>query len=192
MLKPISKQDKKVYPSNYRPISLLSLISKIIEKLVHDKVNEFLSNNKIIYKCQSGFIPNRSTNLSVSFLNDKIVKGFNEGLLTTTILIDLPKTFDTMNHQILLKKLEATGFWDQYIRWFQSYHCERIFFIEIESQLSDSRKIWCGAPQDSILGPLMFLIHVNDMRQAVKLNLFLYADDSCLMYQHRDVEELGK
>ena len=108
------------------------------------------------------------------------------------ILIDLQKAFDTINHEILLKKLEAIGFSDKCIRWLWSYLYERIFFIEIEKQLSDFGKASCGVHQVSVLGPLLFLIYVNDMPQAVKSNLFLYADDSCLMYQHRDVEEIEK
>ena len=89
--KPIFKKGKKVDPSKYRPILLLPLISKIIEKVVHNQTNEFLSANKISYNYQSGFITNHSTNLCLSFLTDKILKGFDEGLLTGMILIDLQK-----------------------------------------------------------------------------------------------------
>ena len=108
------------------------------------------------------------------------------------ILIDLQKAFNTINHEILLKKLEAIGFSNKCIRWFRSYLYERIFFIEIENQLSNYEKVSRGVPQGSILGPLLFLVYVNDMPQAVKSNLFLHADDLCLMYQHRDVEEIEK
>ena len=104
-LKPIFKKGKNVDPSNYRPISLLPLISKIIEKVVHDQTHEFLSDNKILYNYQSGFRTNHSTNLCLSFLTDKILKGFDEGLLTGMILIDPQKAFNTINHEILLKKL---------------------------------------------------------------------------------------
>ena len=141
---------------------------------------------------QSGFRTNHSTNLCLSFLTDKILKGFDEGLLSGKILIDLQKAFDTINHEILLKKLEAIGFPDKCIRWFRPYLYERIFFTEIENRLSDFRKVSCDVPQGSILGPLLFLIYVNDMPQAVKLNQFLYADDSCLTYQHRDLNEIEK
>ena len=108
------------------------------------------------------------------------------------ILIDLQKAFDTINHEILLKKLVAIGFSDKCMRWFWSYLYERIFFTETENRLSEFGKVSCGVPQGSILGPLLFLIYVNDMPQAVKSNLFLYADDSCLMYQRRNVEEIEK
>ena len=99
-------------------------------------------------------------------MTDKILKGFDEGLLTGIILIDLQKAFNTINHEILFKKLKAMGFSQGCITWFQSY--------------------------GPILGHLLFLIYVNDMPQAVNSNLFLYADDSCLMFQHKEVEEIER
>ena len=108
------------------------------------------------------------------------------------ILIDLQKALGRINHEILLKKFEAIGFSDKCIRLVWSYLYEQIFFIEIENQLSDFGKVSCGVPQGSILGPLLLLIYVNVMPQAIKSNLFLYADDSCLMYQHRDFNEIEK
>ena len=139
--KPIFKKGKKVDPSNYRLISLLPLISKIFEKVFHDQANECLSANKILYNYQSGFRTNHSTNLCLSFLTDKILKDFDEGLLTGMILTDLQNAFDTINLEILLKKLEAIGFSDKCIQWFRSCFYERIFFIEIENQLSDFSKV---------------------------------------------------
>ena len=121
---------------------------------------------------------NHSTNLCLSLSADKILKGCHEGLVTGMILIDLQIAFDTVNHEILLSKLEAIGFSDKCKRWFQLYLCERIFFTEIENKLSGQGKISCGVPQGSILGLLLFLIYVNDMPLAVKSNLFLYANDS--------------
>ena len=108
---------------------------------------EFLSDNKILYNYKFGSRANHSTNLCLSFLTDKILKIFDEGLLTGMILIDLQKAFDTISHEILLKKLDATGFLDKCIRrWFRSYLCERIFFTEIENQLTDYRKVSGGVP----------------------------------------------
>ena len=127
-----------------------------------------------------------------SHLKNKILKGFDGGLLTGMILIDLEKAFDTINHEILFKKLKAMGFIKGCITWFKSHLSERIFFISIENQLSDYGRISCGVPQGSILGPLLFFIYVNDMSQAVNSNLFLYADDSCLMFQHKEVEEIER
>ena len=122
----------------------------------------------------------------------KILKGLDEVLLTGMILIDFQKAFGTINHEILFKKLKAMGFFEGYITWLQSYLSERIFFISTENQLSDYGRISCGVPQGSILGPLLFLIYINGMPQAVNSNLFLYADDSYLMFQHKEVEEIEK
>ena len=120
-LKPIYKKGKKAYPSNYRPICLLPIISKVIDRVAHDQTNKSLSEN-ILYNFQSGFIPNHATNLCLAHLTDKILEGFDEGLLTGMILTYLQKTFDTINHKVLLQKLKAIRFSEQSIQWFRSYH----------------------------------------------------------------------
>ena len=101
---------KKTDPSNYRLISLLPVISKIIEKVVHEQTNTFLSDENILYNYQSDFRENHSTNLCLSYLTDKILKGIDEGFLTGMILNNLEKTFDTTDHEILLQKLKAIRF----------------------------------------------------------------------------------
>ena len=109
------------------------------------------------------------------------------------ILIDLQKGFDTIDHGILLQKLKAIKFSKGTIHWFRSYLSERIFLVNIESKLSAFGKTSCGVPQGSILGPLLFLIHVNDLcEQAVRSTLLLYADASCILYQHKEVNETDK
>ena len=117
----------------------------------------------------------------MAHLTDKILKGFDEGLLTGMILIYLQKAFEA-NHEVLLQKLKAIRFSEQSIQWFRFYLCGQIFLVKAESKLSNFGKISCGVPQGSILEPLLFLIYVNDLPQVVKSNLLLYADDSCLMY----------
>ena len=97
------------------------------------------------YNHQSGFRGNHSTNLCLSFLTDKILKGFDEGLLTGMILIDLQKAFDTIDHEILLQKLKAIKFSESTIKWFKSYLSERIFLVNIKNKLSDFRETSCGA-----------------------------------------------
>ena len=122
------KKGKKTDPPNYRPISLLLVIFKILERDIQDKTNTFLKENNLLYNYQSGFRPNHSTNLYQLFLPDKILKGSNEGLLTAMILIDVQEAFDTSNHHILFKKLKAMGFFSEgCLPWFQSYLSERIF-----------------------------------------------------------------
>ena len=108
-LKPLFKKGSTTHPKNYRPISLLPLISKIIEKVIHDQTQEFLDTNKIL-KFQSGFRKGFSTDSCLSYLNNKIAAGFESGLHTGMILIDLQKAFDTINHEILIKKMEYLRF----------------------------------------------------------------------------------
>ena len=100
------------------------------------------------------------------------------------ILVDLKNEFDTINHDILLKKMSSVGFSFQSITWFESYLSNRRFQVNIKNKYYNVANINCGVPQGFILGPLLFLLYVNDMSLAVDCELFLYADDSCLVYQH--------
>ena len=188
-VKPLFKKGSKTDPSNYRPMSLLPLLSKVFEKVVLDQTEKFLSVNKILYDYQSGFRKNDSTDTCFSFLNDKILKGFDDSLVTGMILIDLQKAFDTINHNILLKKLSIIGFSDHTVKWFQSY---RKFMVNQENSYSEVSSVSCGVTQGSILGPLLFLIYANDMPMAVKCDLFLYADDTCLVFQSKNVKDIEK
>ena len=106
------------------------------------------------------------------------------------ILIDLQKAFDTINHDVLLTKMEVLSFSVQVINWFSSYLSNRTFYVAIGNTLSKPGDLLCGVPQGSILGPLLFLLYVNDMQQAIDCDLFLYADDSCLVFQHKNVKDI--
>ena len=164
----------------------------MIERIVHDQTNKFLSENDISYSFQFGFRPNNSTNLCLPHLTGKIFKKIDDSLLNGMILIDFQKAFDTLNHEVFLQKLKVIRFSEQGIHWIRSYLCDQIFLVETENKLSDFGKISCGVPQGSILGPLLFLIYVNERPQEVKSNLLLYSDDSCLMYQHKDIVKVKK
>ena len=123
-------------------------------------------------------------------MNGKILKGFDNGLFTGMILIDLKKAFDTIDHNILLEKLKAIGFCDDTVNWFHSYLTDRAFLVSIKNKYSSISKITRGVTQGSILGPFPFLIYVNDMKQAVSSDLLLYTDDSCLVFQHKHVTKI--
>ena len=135
-----------------------------------------------MYNFQSWFRPNHPTNLYLTHLTDKILKGFDEGLLTGMMLIDLQKAFKKINHKVLLQKLKAIRFSEQSIQLFRFYLCGRIFLVETENKLLHFGKISYGVPQGSILESLLFLIYVNDILQVVKSNLLLYADDSYFLH----------
>ena len=191
-LKPLFKKGSTTEPKNYRPISLLPLISKLIEKVIHDQTQNFLFENNILYKYQSGFRKNHSTDSCLSYLNDKILQGFDSGKITGMILIDLQKAFDTIDHKILLDKLVYIGFSKNAIEWFKSYISNRSFIVNVENEYSVPGPLMCGVPQGSILGPLLFLLYVNDMPQAIQCDLLLYADDSVLIFSHKDIDVINE
>ena len=152
------KKGSKTDPENFRLISLIPLISKVIERIVYNQVDSFLLQNNILYNYQSGFRENHSDDLCLFFLNDKILKGFNKGIFKGMILIDLQKVFDTINHEILLGKLHAIDFSEKTVAWFKLYSSNQAFKVNINNHFSDLSKISCGIPQGSILGPLLFLV----------------------------------
>ena len=191
-LKPQYKKGSRTEPKNFRPISLLPLLSKLIEKTIHDQVQNYCNENNIFFSFQSGFRGKHSTDTCLTYLHDKILKGFDEGLLTGMIAIDLQKAFDTIDHEILLSKMPLLGFSNNTIEWFRSYLSNRTFHVSLNSYMSSAGKIICGVPQGSILGPLLFLLYINDMPQAVETDLFLYADDTGLVFQHKDINKMNE
>ena len=124
-VKPLFKKGSKTDPENYGPNSLLPILSKIIERIIHDQTQEFLSKNKILYRFQSGFRKNYSTNTCLGHLTDKITTRFEKGLFTGMMLIDLQKVFDTIDHQIFIKEMKYLGFSKNVIAWFKLYLSEQ-------------------------------------------------------------------
>ena len=189
-LKPLYKKGSKLEPKNYRPISLLPVVSKMFERLVHYQTQDYLDEHGILYKYQSGFRTKHSTDTCLTLLNNTILNGIDRGLLTGMILIDLQKAFDTIDHEIFSMKLECMGFGKSTILWYKSYLKNRTFRVNIENDYSNLGNLNCGVPQGSILGPLIFLIYVNDMPLSVDCDLLLYADDTCLGFTDKNIKTI--
>ena len=182
-MNPIHKKDSKLDISNYRPISLLSNINKILEKLMFNRLYNYLKTHNCIYELQFGFRENHSTNHAILSITQKIQEAINDNRLAIGIFIDLQKAFDTVNHSILLKKLDHYGIRGNVNKWFESYLTNRKQFVNINGTNSDQGFIKHGVPQGSVLGPLLFLIYINDLHKCIKnSNTYHFADDTNLLY----------
>ena len=149
---------------------------------------EFLDKNNILNKFQLGFWKNHFTDFCLSYLTDRISKGFDFGILTGVILIELQKAFDTIDHNISFLKMPPLGFSRDVIDWYTLHLSSSKFYVNVHDNFSTSADLRCGIPQGSVLGPLLFLLYINDMPQAVDCDLFLYTDETCLLFQHTDLE----
>ena len=161
-----------------------------MEKIIQNQTQLFLDDNNILYKYQSGFRKYYSRDACLSYLNDKVQIGFEQSWMTGMILIDLQKAFDTIDHDFLLEKMHCLSFYEPTIQWVISYLTNRLFLVNLCNEFSSPGKLSCGVPQGSVLGPLLFLLYVNDMPQAVSCELLLYADDTCLICMGKDIKTI--
>ena len=187
---PIFKNDEEELVENYRPISVLPCFSKILERIMFNRLYSFLQVNNTLYKKQFGFQKEHSTEHAILQLTNQIQQSFQENLLTIGVFIDLSKAFDTVDHKILLKKLSFYGIRNKNLKWFESYLSGRKQFISSEQGNTDMEDITFGVPQGSILGPLLFLIFVNDLNNSTSLDPIMFADDTNLFYSHKNIETL--
>ena len=176
---PIFKTGSSQDMTNYRPISTLTSFSKILEKIVHKRLYDFLDANQILYDNQFGFRRNHSTALAVIETIDRISESMDSHKQTLGVFLDLSKAFDSIRHDILLDKLSHYGIRGLPLEWFRSFLTNRFQFVSYAGSISDLLPILCGVPQGSILGPLLFLIYINDVSHSSKtLNFILFADDT--------------
>ena len=187
---PIHKSGDQMNINNYRPISILNVVSKIIEKHVHKTLYCFLTQNELIYLPQSGFRALHSCETALLRLVDIWTKAIDDGQINGILLLDLRKAFDLVGHEILLKKLEAYKCNDTCLKWFESYMSNRNQHVFHQGKLSKPLPVTSGVPQGSILGPLLFLLFMNDMHLEVKGNLDMYADDSTITAASRSIPDV--
>lgn len=190
---PVYKAKCKETFGNYRPISLLSCISKILEKVVHKRLLNFLDSNAILYPRQYGFRPGRSTVDAITEFTSDIVSALDNKHSALAVFLDLSKAFDTINHQILLTKLHHYGVRGVALDWFQSYLSCRNQYVSFKGVHSVTNSVNIGVPQGSVLGPLLFIIYTNDIPMSIKSSKpILFADDTTVFVIGENVESLYK
>ena len=188
---PIHKGDSADDLNNYRPISLLSIFDKIIEKLMYKRLYNFLEKHNILFQNQFGFRKNNSTTFALLEITERIKESIDKHKFGCGIFIDLRKAFDTVNHTILLKKLMHYGIRETANNWFNSYLTNRKQYVFVNGESSLLKDITCGVPQGSVLGPLLFLIYINDLPNISKvLNFYLFADDTNIYFEAESPEIL--
>ena len=180
---PIYKKSEFDKFENYRPISILPSLSKIFEKVVHKQILKYFTDNDLFMQSQHGFRPNFSTETVAIEFVDRIKIKIDNGHVPLSIFMDLSKAFDTINHEILLTKLKFYGLDFSSLSWFTSYISNRKQYVSYEDEDSSMEYLSIGVPQGSILGPLLFLIYVNNIQFiSDKFILICFADDTHSFY----------
>lgn len=188
---PIFKSGHKHLYTNYRPVSLLPQFSKILEKLFVIRVHNFIEKYNLLSDRQYGFRRNRSTSLALIDLINEITTCIDKKKYVMGIFIDLQKAFDTIDHRIVMNKLEKYGFRGIIKNWIQSYLGERQQFVQMDQYKSEQKNIICGVPQGSILGPILFLLYIIDIcNVSEEMKFVLFADDTNIICSGENIEQL--
>ena len=188
---PVYKSGSKNDVNNYRPISILPIVSKVLERVVQVQLLNFIREHKILSINQSGFRRNHSTETTLVFLVDKILERMDKQQLTGSVFIDPKKAFDVVNHDYLLYKLNHYGVRNSSLNWFRDYLTTRTQKIAFGRDLSTSSSVQYGVPQGSILGPLLFILYINDLPQCLeKCSISMYADDTVIYFSAVSINDI--
>ena len=184
---PLFKKGSRNKSVNYRPVSLTSVICKLLETIIRDHMIDFLVKHKLINPSQHGFLKARSclTNLLCFF--EEITKWVDEGSPVDVIYLDFQKAFDKVPHQRLILKLKSHGMGNSIINWIEQWLTDRRQRVVVDGEVSNWKSVLSGVPQGSVLGPILFLVYINDLEEGVIGKILKFADDTKLLTKTKEI-----
>ena len=177
---PVFKANDEMTFTNYRPVSVLPVFSKLVERLMYNRLVTYINENRLLYKYQFWFQEGNATYMALIVLIGKVTEALDKGESVIGVFLDFSNAFDTVDHGILLAKLHKYGVHDTALKWFEDYHTNRMQYVTYNSIKSEQKMIDCGVPQGSILGPLLFLLYIDDLSTVSVLFFNLV----CRWYKH--------
>lgn len=187
---PLFKKGDSTLLDNFRPVALLPTISKILERVIYNRIVNFANKNNIFSICQHGFLKGKSTETAIMDFLTKLYENLNKNMKSMGLFMDLSKAFDLINHRLLLNKLQCYGLRGKIHDWLESYLSSRTQLVEVNGIRSELEEVSIGVPQGSVLGPLLFLLYINDLPQCISdNNLIMFADDTSYLSGKSSVDD---
>ena len=187
---PIYKKGDKEHTENYRPISLLHIVSKVLERVVLNNIKTCLYD--LVNNCQHGVIPGKSCTTNLIEVLEHIGSILDNGGQTEVVYFDMSKAFDQVNHELLLYKLRSFGFGGNLLQWFRNYVTDRSQRVTVLGASSDTLRVTSGVPQGSILGPALFLLYVNERPDAISSSqVAMFADDTKVFKTTKSADDVS-